>query len=238
MYHPLLEGQRFIHHQNIVHITVDMPAIANGSAAPNTHRHQFIMNAMELCLVCNNQLISRFMIYIYSIWPSMWCYFFSKINQVHHLPGFQTDGFITWWCFTLMQKAICDQLSSDFQSSATNVNISVLLHYENIITSQLWAVSIMPNDGPVTHDDVIKWKHFPHYWPIVQGIHRSPVNSPHKGQWRGPLVFLWSAPWINGWVNIREAGDLRRHHAHYDVIVMSWRQWPPRSGSLWNIHRT
>ena len=32
--------------------------------------------------------------------------------------------------------------------------------------------------------------------------------------------FLWSAPWINGWVNNGEAGDLRRHRAHYDVIVM------------------
>ena len=32
--------------------------------------------------------------------------------------------------------------------------------------------------------------------------------------------FVWSAPWINGWVNNREAGDLRRHRAHYDVIVM------------------
>ena len=30
-------------------------------------------------------------------------------------------------------------------------------------------------------DDVIKWKHFPRYWPFVRGIHRSPVNSPHKG---------------------------------------------------------
>ena len=41
------------------------------------------------------------------------------------------------------------------------------------------------------HDDVIKLKHFPRYWPFVRGIHRSPVNSPHKGQlW----CFLWSAP--------------------------------------------
>ena len=39
------------------------------------------------------------------------------------------------------------------------------------------------------HDDVIKWKHFPRYWPFVRGIHRSPVNSPHKGQWRGALKF-------------------------------------------------
>ena len=39
------------------------------------------------------------------------------------------------------------------------------------------------------HDDVIKWKHFLRYWPFVRGIHRSPVNSPHKGQWRGALMF-------------------------------------------------
>ena len=32
------------------------------------------------------------------------------------------------------------------------------------------------------HDDVIKWKQFPRYWPFVRRIHRSPVNSPHKGQ--------------------------------------------------------
>ena len=31
---------------------------------------------------------------------------------------------------------------------------------------------------------------------------------------------LWSAPWINGCVNNGEAGDLRRHRAEYDVIVM------------------
>ena len=35
------------------------------------------------------------------------------------------------------------------------------------------------------HDDVIKWKHFLRNWPFVRGIHRSPVNSPHKGQWSG-----------------------------------------------------
>ena len=44
-----------------------------------------------------------------------------------------------------------------------------------------------------SHDDVIKWKHFPHNWPFVRGIHRSPVNSPHKGQWCEALIFLWSA---------------------------------------------
>ena len=74
----------------------------------------------------------------------------------------------------------------------------------------------------VYHDDVIKWKHFPRYWPFVRGIHRSPVNSPHKGQWRGALMFTLICARINGWVNNREAGDLRRNPAHYDVIVMYW----------------
>ena len=70
------------------------------------------------------------------------------------------------------------------------------------------------------HDDVIKWKHYPRYWPSVRGIHWSPVNSPHKGQWRGALMFSLICAWINAWVNNREAGDLKRSPANYDVIVM------------------
>ena len=69
------------------------------------------------------------------------------------------------------------------------------------------------------HDDVIKWKHFPRYWPFVWGIHRWPVNSPHKGQWRGALMFWLICAWINGWVNIRKAGNLRHHRVHYDVTA-------------------
>ena len=42
----------------------------------------------------------------------------------------------------------------------------------------------------IIHDDVIKWKHFPRYWPFVRGIHRSPVNSRRKGQWNGALIFF------------------------------------------------
>ena len=46
-------------------------------------------------------------------------------------------------------------------------------------------------------------------------------NSPHKGQWRGALMFSLICARINSWVNTDEAGDLRRHRAHYDVILMS-----------------
>ena len=84
------------------------------------------------------------------------------------------------------------------------------------------------SNGPITwhkwpedsarHDDVIGWKHFPRYWPFVRGIHRSPVNSPQKISDAELWCFLWSVK--NGWINNREADDLRRHRAHYDVIVM------------------
>ena len=73
----------------------------------------------------------------------------------------------------------------------------------------------------------IWWRHqmesFPCYWPFVRGIHRSPMNSPHKGQWSGALRFHLIRAWINGLVNNREAGDLRRHRAYYNVTVMAGR---------------
>ena len=70
------------------------------------------------------------------------------------------------------------------------------------------------------HDGIIKWTNVPRHWPFVRGIHRSPVNFPHKGQLRGALMLSLICAWINGYVNSREAGDLRRYRAHYDVTVM------------------
>ena len=78
------------------------------------------------------------------------------------------------------------------------------------------------NGRKARHDDVIKWKRFPRYWPFVRGIHRSPVNSPHKGQWRGAFMLSLICVWINGWVNNRKARDLRRYCTHYDVTLMKF----------------
>ena len=79
------------------------------------------------------------------------------------------------------------------------------------------------------HDDVIKWKYFPRYWPFVRRIQQSKVNSPHKGQWREPLMFSLIWVWINDWVNNREAGELRRYRTHYDVTVLQF-----LGGWLWS----
>ena len=70
-----------------------------------------------------------------------------------------------------------------------------------------------------SHDNVIKWKHFPRYWPFVRGIHRSKVNSPHKGQWRGALMFFFdlrlnkrlSKQWWGWWFDTLSR-PLWRHH--------------------------
>ena len=67
------------------------------------------------------------------------------------------------------------------------------------------------------HDEL---KHFPRYWLFVRGNHRSPVNSPYKGQWRGALMRSFICAWFNGWENNHAAGDLRRHCTHYDVTVI------------------
>ena len=91
----------------------------------------------------------------------------------------------------------------------------ILIEILNFLFSCIWKYRLY-----IKHDDVIKWKHFPRYWPFVRGIHRSTVNSPLKGQWRGALIFSLICAWINGWVNNRVAGYLRRHRAHDDVMVI------------------
>ena len=101
---------------------------------------------------------------------------------------------------------------------------------------------------PPTHDDVIKWNHFPRYWPFVRGIHRSPVNSPHKGQWHGALMFSLicnkrlSKQWWGWWFetlswplwrhrndrsfsqnnSVKLESDTWYHHPRCHQCVLSW----------------
>ena len=88
----------------------------------------------------------------------------------------------------------------------------LIANVNGVISSLCWKVTL--------HDDAIKWKHFLYHWPFVREIHRSPVNSPHKGQWRGAFMFSLTCAWTNGWVNNRNTRDLRRHRSHYDVSII------------------
>ena len=122
----------------------------------------------------------------------------------------------------LWPYAMRDQLSN-----LDHIFIHVSMYLHVIIYILSWIMnchnSTIGNDNflvVVNNGDVIKWIHFPRCWPFVWGIHRSPMHSPHKGQWRRALIFYLICVWINGWVNNHEAGDLRRQRDQYDVTVM------------------
>ena len=121
------------------------------------------------------------------------------------------------------QAGFCEILKSSWGIPDGLVHV---LHY----------VPLSPDYLP--HDDVMQWNHFPCYWPFVRGIHRLPMVSTHKDQWRGALMFSLICAGTNDWANNRNAGDLRRHRVHYDVSVMKpcddWSNsrwccniWPP-----------
>ena len=59
----------------------------------------------------------------------------------------------------------------------------------------------------LTHDDVIKWEYFPRNWPSVRGIHWTPMNSPHKGQWRRALMFSLICAGTNSWANYMDTSS-------------------------------
>ena len=79
------------------------------------------------------------------------------------------------------------------------------------------------------HDDVIKWKRLPRYWPFVRGIQRSPVNFPHKGQWRGALLFSLICT-LNkrlskqslGWWFQTPMRSLWRHYNEFSGLFSEW----------------
>ena len=89
-------------------------------------------------------------------------------------------------------------------------------------------------DAPTVHVQVSTYKQV---MMTLSNGNNFRVTGPLCGEFTGhrwiPLTkasdaqlwcFLWSATWINGWVNNRGAGDLRRHRAYYDVIVMEVRK--------------
>ena len=72
---------------------------------------------------------------------------------------------------------------------------------------------------PMITKPAARWRHEIHC-PFVRGIRRWPVDSPHKGQWRGDLIFSLMCASTNDWANSRYAGDLTRHGSHCDVTIM------------------
>ena len=141
---------------------------------------------------------------------SDWC----QLNALHASRSQQTHHAIM--TSLLRQNDVILKMTSFWRYNDVTITSCVQWGATACRYNALWSIPIGSQSctcmSSSIHDDVIKWKHFPRYWPFVRGIHRSPVNSPHKGQWRGALMFSLICVWINAWVNNREAGDLRRYH--------------------------
>ena len=70
------------------------------------------------------------------------------------------------------------------------------------------------------HDDVIKWKHFPCYWPCVRGIHRSPVNSLYKGQWRGGALMFSVMIYASRYIHTNDANGVFAVKIETNILSM------------------
>ena len=106
----------------------------------------------------------------------------------------------------------CLNLSFCFLTRRVHTPKTILITHPHLQTT--WFITLGRR-----HDVAIRRKHFPCCWPFVRGIHRSPVDSPHKDQWREALMSSLICVWTNDWANNRDRDNFRRHQAHYDLTV-------------------
>ena len=116
-----------------------------------------------------------------------------KLNAHSHLLK-SNNCFIHW---TLNQLQLHRTLSLEVLKREYSGELGLWYGYWCSRSSRGQNISCHDNDSKYErfffHDDVIKWKHFPRYWPLWGGTHWSLVDSPHKVQWHAALMFLWSA---------------------------------------------
>ena len=105
------------------------------------------------------------------------CYRKAAHLLVMHLPG------------SILENLILDMTESIMVTSS-HVLYSSLINMQSPLKANDAGVIASIEAIDCSHDDVMKRKYFPRYWPFVKGIHRSPVDSPRKGQWRGALNFF------------------------------------------------
>ena len=114
---------------------------------------------------------------------------FLQTTYIQHQSVITVVPFMMTWQITIYDNTMCfASFGSEGKRKHFTAGCTVSCHDDKLRCNQ-W--QFCQNDEILVHD-VIKWKHFPRSWPFVQGIHRSPVNSTHKGQWRRALMFSWS----------------------------------------------
>ena len=113
------------------------------------------------------------------------------------------------------------------------VSISFCAHTLTVIDApwSMFRTCTLSSTYVIIHDDVIKGKHFPRYWPFLWGVHPPPMNSPQKGQWPARWSYdVFFDLCLNKWLSKqRDSSDFIHHCAHYDITVM----YP--QNNMWNI---
>ena len=147
--------------------------------------------------------------------------------------------------FVIINKADLRQYIPRRMHKIRALSCFILVRYWSGLPFNLTALPRLPMARTTTRKNMAWWRHqmenFPRYWPFVRGIHRSPVDSPHKGQWRGASMFSFICAWPNGWANNMEHGTWTREvpccfsWSHDDVI--KWRHFTRYWLFAWGIHR-
>ena len=140
--------------------------------------------------------------------------------------------FSVYLCFAFCILDICkymviDMLSLSLSTQHCNffVNAVSLLRWNGISWEPLLARCLEKNGQVVYHINAksmmasSNWNIFLVTGPLW-GESTGHRWIPPKGHWRGALMFSLICAWTNGWASNRCTGDLRRHHAHYNVTVM------------------
>ena len=186
---------------------------------------------------CNDGFYAYFLMYVHcvhGIIPTQLCMaklFWTKLiefksHRLYSLSGFSELPFAPSQVNAMLYALkfnLC--LTSPARTSLVLINTmfahvclclkSALAHQQ----TQRWYVIIC---FLTKHDDIIKT--FSVLLALCGVIHRLPVDYPHKGLWHGALIFSLIYAWTNGWANIWEAGDFRRHRTHYDVTATKSRR--------------
>ena len=195
-----------------VYEKVHIPWNLTGSSSPVSRRRVYNFQQfgnLNRNLAAPNEIIP---------WFIANCNYEQSANSMQNPNNFQSRKCIWKYCSHngthLSQVLIC-------QVHIYHVNNWYVLHWHSFALAMPWKLiniwvdsrnMMMSSNGNI----------FRVTGPFcVPGIHRPPVNSPHKGQWRGALMFSLIYVWTNGWVNNRDPVDLRRHRADYDVTLIN-----------------
>ena len=171
------------------------------------------------------------------------CWKITYSTSCSRLPGdvFNINGHVgDWYHHTAslaysigesMTVTDTSQTDSIFWQTEIICWLCVLAIFQMYPSSVSWLL-MLSHKYTMMHDDFIKWTHFPRYWPFVWGVHRSPVNSPHKGQdvfFDLRLNKRLSKQWWGRWFETLSCPLWRHSNGYFIQYVYFWHPmavWP------------